>query len=131
MTDNRLCDILALKIDMEISEKRQSKRLKVNLPISYEYLGNQKDFGETVSKDLSVTGLRMNMPSFFPPNSAFLIRLRFPEVQKIVEGIARTIWSQRISFSDQYQTGLQFREINPVSKKWLEEYILINETFTK
>jgi c-di-GMP-binding flagellar brake protein YcgR len=116
---------------MEISEKRQSKRIKVNLPISYEYLGSQKDFGETVSKDLSVTGLRMNMPSFFPPNSGFLIRLRFPEVQKIVEGIARIVWSHRISFSDQYQTGLQFYEMNPVSKKWLEEYILINETFAK
>jgi len=116
---------------MEISEKRQSRRLKVNIPISYEYLGSQKDFGETLSKDLSLTGLRINMQSFFPPNSSFLIRLRFPEVQKIVEGIARTVWSHRISFSDQYQTGLQFYEMNPVSKKWLDEYILINETFAK
>ncbi len=116
---------------MEISEKRQSKRLKINLPISYEYLGRQKDFGETVSKDLSVTGLRMNMTSFFPPNSAFLIRMRFPEVQKIVEGIARTVWSHRISFSDQYQTGLKFHEMSPVSKKWLEEYIQINESLAK
>ncbi len=116
---------------MEISEKRRSKRIKARLPLSYEYLGSQKDFGETVSKDLSVTGLRMNMPAFFPPNSDFLIRLRFPEVQKIVQGTAKIVWSHRISFSDQYQTGLQFHEINPVGKKWLEEYILINETFAK
>lgn len=116
---------------MEISERRQSKRLKVNLPVTFQNMGLNKHFGETATKDISSTGLRMNMDAFFPPNSNFLIKLRFPEVNRIVEAVARVIWSHRISFSDQYQAGLHFTEINPIFKRWLEEYILINETLEK
>jgi c-di-GMP-binding flagellar brake protein YcgR len=116
---------------MEISERRQSKRLKVNLPVIFENMGINRHFGESTTKDISITGLRMNMDAFFSPNSNFLIKLRFPEVNKIVEAMARVIWSHRISFSDQYQAGLHFTEINPVFKRWLEEYILINETLEK
>ena len=116
---------------MEIPEKRQSKRLKVNLPVTFENKGIERHFGETATKDISATGLRMNMDAFFPPNSNFLVKLRFPEVNKIVEAMAKIIWSHRISFSDQYQAGLHFTEMNPVFKRWLEEYILINETLEK
>lgn len=116
---------------MEIQEKRQFKRLKANLPVFYEDASGTRDFGETVSKDISTTGLRMNMNTFFAPETSFHIRLRFPEVSKIIEGMAKIVWSHRISFSDQYQAGLQFYELNPICKKWLEEYILINNTLGK
>ena len=113
---------------MDISERRYSKRLKVNLPVTFQHLGGLKHFGETVTKDISSTGLRINMDGFFPTKSNFLVKLRFPEVSRIIEGIAKIIWSHRISYSDQYQAGLEFYEMSPVFKKWLEEYIQINET---
>ncbi len=112
---------------MEIREKRLTRRLKVNLPLNYEQNNAPKRFGETTTKDISSTGIRMNMDSFFAPETNFYIKLRFPEVNKIIEGLARIVWSHRISFSDQYQAGLQFFEMNPMYKKWLEEYILVNE----
>ena len=114
-----------------IQKERISRRLKTRLPVSYEQLGGNRRFGETVTKDISSTGLRMNMNNFFATDNDFLIKLRFPEVNRIVEAIAKVIWSHRISYSDQYQAGLQFCEINPLFKKWLDEYILINETLAK
>lgn len=116
---------------MEIQERRKSRRLKVRLPVTYEQLGGNKRFGETVTKDISSTGLRINMANFFASNNDFLVKLRFPEVNRVVEAIAKIAWSHRISYSDQYQAGLQFSEINPLFKKWLDEYILINETLAK
>ncbi|MFH0877314.1 MAG: PilZ domain-containing protein [Candidatus Omnitrophota bacterium] len=112
---------------MANQEKRRSKRLKVNLPIVYEHLGDHRRFGETTSKDISMSGLRMNMNQFYPARTSFLIKLRFPEVNKVIEAIGNIVWSHRISYSDQYQAGLEFSEINPVFRNWLQEYILINE----
>jgi len=115
---------------MATVERRQAKRLRVNLPLSYQHLGRERDFGETVAKDISTTGIRINAEAFLAPGTELLVKLRFPEVSKVIEAIARVVWSLRISFSDHYQAGLCFTEINPVFHKWLEEYILINEALS-
>ncbi|MDD5018862.1 MAG: PilZ domain-containing protein [Candidatus Omnitrophica bacterium] len=116
---------------MDFPEKRQARRIRVNLPVTYEHLGIERHPGKTVTRDISLTGLRMNMPSFFPSDCPFLIKLNFTEVNRIIEGIAKIVWSQRISFSDQYQAGLRFSELNPLFKKWLEEYIIVNEALSR
>jgi c-di-GMP-binding flagellar brake protein YcgR len=113
---------------MQTPERRQSKRLIINLPVTFEYLGSPRIYGETSTKDISTTGIRMNMDGFFAPNANFLVKLKFPEVDRVVESTAKIVWSHRVSYSDQYRAGLQFSDINPLFKKWLEEYILINET---
>ena len=113
---------------MDIQERRLARRLKINLPVAYVKAGGEKYFGETLTKDISSTGLRMNLNAFFPANTSFLLKLHFPEFDKIVETVARIVWCQRISFSDQYQVGLKFHEINTFFKKWVEEYILSKES---
>ncbi|MGE5280615.1 MAG: PilZ domain-containing protein [Deltaproteobacteria bacterium] len=112
---------------MTTSERRKSRRLRVNLPVAYQRFGQEKEFGETVAKDISITGMRINAACFIAPGTDLLVKLRFPEVNRIVEAVARIAWSQRISFSDQYQAGLRFTQISSVFRRWLEEYILINE----
>ncbi|MFA5038766.1 MAG: PilZ domain-containing protein [Candidatus Omnitrophota bacterium] len=116
---------------MEFPEKRQAQRIRVNLPVTFEQLGGERYSGRTVTRDLSVTGLRMNMSSFFPADTSFLLKLNFPEINRVIEGLAKIVWSQRISFSDQYQAGLHFADINPVFKKWLEEYVIVNVALSK
>ena len=116
---------------MEILEKRLMRRLRVNLPVSYQNIGEERNFGDTVAKDISTTGLRLNTASFFPPRSNVLVKIQFLEVNKIIEAMTQVVWSHRISFSDQYQAGLHFSEISPIFKKWLEEYILINEALSR
>jgi len=116
---------------MATAEKRQAKRLRVNLPVAYHHLGQDRNFGETVAKDISAMGMRVNADSFLVPGTDLLVKLRFPEVSKIIEAIAQVVWSQRISFSDQYQAGLRFTEINPLFRNWLEEYILINDALSQ
>jgi c-di-GMP-binding flagellar brake protein YcgR len=112
---------------MEFQEKRLFKRLKIHLPVTFRALTAQRHSEETTTKDISSTGLRMNLDIFFPPETPFSIKVHFPEINKIIEGMAKIVWCQRISLSEQYQAGLRFYDINPVFKNWLEEYILINE----
>jgi hypothetical protein len=120
-----------LRGKMDIPEKRLSKRLKINLPLNFERLGATKYSGETVTKDISVTGIRMNLDAFSPTNTNFLLKIRLPEVNRVIEGMARIVWANRVSYSDRYQAGLQFYEMNSIFRKWLEEYILINETLSR
>lgn len=116
---------------MEISEKRRSRRLKIGLPVTFHQVSASKRFGETITKDISLSGLRMDTDSFFQPNSNVIIKLRFPEVNKVIDVVAKVMWSHSATRSDKFQTGLAFSEINPMFKKWLEEYILINITMGK
>jgi c-di-GMP-binding flagellar brake protein YcgR len=116
---------------MEIDEKRLARRLRVHMPVAYEPLNSERGFHETIAKDISTTGLRMNTRAFIAPQTHCRVHLTFPEVNKSIETIARVVWSQRISYSDQYQAGFQFTEIAPVQHKWLEEYILINEALPR
>lgn len=116
---------------MNIPEKRLSRRLRVNLSVSYQHMGEDRNFGETVAKDISTSGLRLSTASFFHPRSQVLVKIHFPEVNKIIEAMTQVVWSHRISFSDQYQAGLHFSEISPIFKKWLEEYVLINEALSR
>ena len=112
---------------MDIVEKRESRRLKVNLPVAFDQLGSLKQSGDSITKDISATGLRMNMEEFYTPTMTFSIKIYFPDTDRILEGTARIVWSHRISYSDLYQAGLQFTELNPTYKKWLEEYIFNQE----
>lgn len=112
---------------METQEKRRSQRIKAGLPISLEHLGITHHYEDEITKDISATGVRVNIDSFFPINSRFLIKMRFPEVNKSIEGLARVAWSGHLNYSNQYEAGLEFVELNPVYRKWIEEYVQINQ----
>jgi hypothetical protein len=112
---------------METREKRQSVRLKASLPVSLEHLGINHHYEEELTRDISMTGFRVNISSFFPKDANFLIKLRLPEVNKMIEGIAKVVWAQHLARSNQYEAGLQFVELNPIFKNWIEEYVQVNK----
>lgn len=116
-------------MDKQIAERRESTRLTISLPVSYELLGERKIFGSSLAKDIDNNGLKIRLDQFFPAKTKFLIKLYFPEVKKIAFGEAGIVWSQRINYSNKYLSGLQFLNINPVFKRWIEEYITIHKTF--
>ncbi len=116
---------------MEIKEKRKANRIKASLPVTFSQTNDQKSFGRTSTRDISLTGMRINTDSFLTPDTSLIVKLHFPEVSRVIEAMARVVWSQRSPYSDQYQAGMEFSEVNPIFKRWLEEYILINTTLSR
>lgn len=104
-------------------ERRQDERLKVNLPVSFEQFHGLKTKGESLTRDISTSGLRINVDGYFAPHTQFSFKLDLPEIKKSLSGIVQIIWSQRISYSDRYQIGLQFCGMLPEEKKSLDDYI--------
>lgn len=111
-----------------IAEKRKSARLTIGIPVSYEILGDKKNFGSSLVKDIDISGLRIRSDKFFPANIRLILTLHFPEVKRTARTEARIVWSQRINFSNNYFIGLEFMNLNPLYKRWLEEYIQIHNT---
>lgn len=105
------------------SERRQSERLKVNLAVSFEQFHGLKTKGESLTRDISTSGLRMNVDGYFTPHTQLSFKLDLPEIKKRLSGIVQIIWSQRISYSDRYQIGLQFFDMLPEEKRSIEDYI--------
>jgi c-di-GMP-binding flagellar brake protein YcgR len=70
----------------------------------------------------------MKLDFFAPPSTHFSLKIRIPEVQRIVETQARVAWAAPLAHSDKYQVGFEFFEMSPIFRKWIEEYILVNET---
>jgi|GEM_PF-831398 len=104
-------------------ERRQSERLKVNLPVSFEQFYGLRTKGESLTRDISTSGLRMNVDGYFAPHTQFSFKLDLPEIRKKLNGIVQIVWSQRISYSDRYQIGLQFCGMLPEEKFFLEDYL--------
>ena len=105
-------------------EKRTNKRLSVYLPINYDILGSPvKDFGNTTSKDLSLNGIKILANKFFPAGTQFLIKLHLTDINRTLELEAEGKWSSNMQFSNQFHSGLNFRDLNIQQKEILEEYI--------
>jgi hypothetical protein len=104
-------------------ERRQSERLRVNLPVSFEQFYGLKTKQASLTRDISTSGLRMNVDGYFPLNTQFSFNLDLPEIQKKINGIIQITWAQRISYSDRYQMGLKFCGMLPEEKNVLKDYL--------
>jgi c-di-GMP-binding flagellar brake protein YcgR len=107
-------------------EKRINKRITLSLPINYEVLNTKvKDRENTVSKDISESGIKLIINKFYPPKTKFLIKIYLESINKTIETITETVWSSRLRFSNLYFCGMRFLEINMPNKNLLREYITI------
>jgi len=114
---------------MELEEKRQHKRINISVPINYEFLEtDKKEIGDTLSKDISESGVRASFNKFYPPKTKFLLRINFQDLNKIIETVAEVQWSLNKHFSNNYESGLHFSYVNPTYQNMLREYIQIKET---
>lgn len=109
---------------MGYQEKRLNKRINISLPINYETLGlDRKELGNTISKDISETGIKLILKEFYPPQTKFLIQINLKGINKAIETVVETVWSFNIQFSNAYYNGLRFIELNARNKEILSEYI--------
>ncbi|MDP8259668.1 MAG: PilZ domain-containing protein [Candidatus Gygaella obscura] len=104
--------------------KRNTNRLRMHLPITYKVMSNPK-FGKTVTKDISKSGMRMISENFIPPLTELTLQINL--FSKILNPTAKVIWSQRLPYSDRYQVGVKFDQINGPESRYLEDYLLLHE----
>jgi hypothetical protein len=96
-------------------ERRSAPRIRAYRPVRLYKVGNPYVI-ETLTKDLSVAGLRCISSSIFPVSTGVNIELVLSMGEEIFTARGRTKWFTMIPKSDQFDIGISFEGL-PLSQK--------------
>ncbi len=91
-----------------MKERRQYQRVDISFPVECNEL-SKKNYFYTVSKDLSIGGLKMLANKFLPKNEPIKVSINL--IDKMVELRAKVAWCNEMYASDNYLCGLEFVEL--------------------
>ncbi|MBU1084014.1 MAG: PilZ domain-containing protein [Candidatus Omnitrophica bacterium] len=108
-----------------MGEQRKHQRIEAHVPLRY---GNVKDGsrnkGEgSITRDLSVGGVRFRTGSFIPMAKRLLVELDIPEREKPIKAIAKIAWIKKTVSGNDYETGNQFLEMSKEDRDYITDYI--------
>ena len=104
-------------------ERRREPRLILHFPVAYKTnnLFSNSQFQNKMSRDMSNFGIRVVSDNFVASNT--YVSLRINIASKVVDTIARVVWSNRVPHSDTYHIGLEFRELDNPKKTFLRNLL--------
>ncbi len=108
-----------------LDERRRYRRLRCKTEIRFRDLYKpQQKYASSLSKDVSVGGLRLDTIRFLPKDVRLVLLLSLPGVTaEPRRAIGRVVWVRRGSFSDSYECGLQFVEVTPADHELLADCV--------
>jgi len=103
-----------------LDDKRKNSRSFISFPIECSVLPGGGYF-YTVSKDLSLGGVRILSDEFLAKNNC--LRLNINLIDKVLGVKAKVVWCNKERVSDRYSAGLKFVEIAEENKSYLDSII--------
>jgi c-di-GMP-binding flagellar brake protein YcgR len=94
-------------------EKRKYPRCYSSLPIRYRKL--EKKISESkgaLIKNISEGGIKVVMHEFVPLNGKLAVEIPLASGQPSVKGTSRVAWMKKLAFSEQYEVGMEFLDLN-------------------
>jgi len=117
LTKQKKCGILkGIKMD----ERRKAPRVGVSFPVECNILP-AKDYFYTVSKDLSVSGVKIITNDFLARNH--FLKLNINLIDNVLGLKARVAWCNKERAVDRYSAGLEFVEIDEQNRQYLSSII--------
>jgi len=101
-------------------EKRKHPRTNVSFPVECSLLPQRRYF-YTVSKDLSLGGVKILSDSFLPKDDPFKLTINL--IDKALDIKAKVAWCNRERRDDRYLVGLEFSEVNQRNQKDLIHFL--------
>ncbi|MCM8787670.1 MAG: PilZ domain-containing protein [Candidatus Omnitrophica bacterium] len=102
------------------TERRKYPRLNVSFPIECSDPA-QKNYFYTVSKDISLGGVKIIFDKFLPKQTN--LKLTINLIDNIVTTAATVCWCNKMRISDRYMVGLEFNELGAEGKKNILNFI--------
>jgi c-di-GMP-binding flagellar brake protein YcgR len=97
-----------------MEERRKYPRIGVSFPVECNVL-SQRLYFYTVSKDLSLGGIKILSDDFIPKDN--IIRVRVNLIDETVSLKARVAWCNSKRVSEKYLIGLEFIEISQENQR--------------
>ncbi|MBI4356038.1 MAG: PilZ domain-containing protein [Candidatus Omnitrophica bacterium] len=105
-----------------VTERRRHPRLFSHLPLRYHHKGTSQ-YADTLTKDVSVSGVRFISHEFFPTASEFLVEVPLFRASHPLQTLGRVAWSQKIAHSDLYEIGMEFTQLPDEHRKLLNAFL--------
>jgi c-di-GMP-binding flagellar brake protein YcgR len=105
---------------MRMEERRTSRRFDISFPLECNVLPTSKYF-YTVSKDLSVKGIRIVCDKFLQRNHCLRVDINL--IDKIVNAKAKVSWCNQQGNTERYVAGLEFVELNRENKEIISKFL--------
>lgn len=102
------------------AEKRNFPRIKLRTNIRYQIRG-LSEYNNTVSNDISLGGIGIINPDFISPRVPVMLEINV--LSCILRPIGKIAWACPLPHSDGYRLGIEFSELDPGEKNYLQDFI--------
>jgi c-di-GMP-binding flagellar brake protein YcgR len=103
-----------------MENRRIAPRANVSFPVECTSL-THKGYFYTVSKDLSMGGIKILTNDFLPKDDVVKVNINL--IDRIVNLKAKVMWCNKERVSDRYSAGLRFTEVNNINKASLSQFL--------
>jgi c-di-GMP-binding flagellar brake protein YcgR len=111
-----------------IIERRRSSRLQEDNDVTITIISEEINLPKertfyNLSKDISVSGIRIQTSIYLPKNTHLEIKIALKDPPQIITAFAKVIWIQGLSEFDFYESGLEFVNTSDEMIQQLEDYV--------
>jgi len=104
------------------NEKRKFIRILEKAEMTYRTVTDQKTTG-TLTANLSKGGLRFFVNQFIPNHSMLRVTITLKEIPFSFETLAEVRWIKSVFTGEQFEIGVQFKDIPQEAVKQLQRYM--------
>jgi c-di-GMP-binding flagellar brake protein YcgR len=109
-----------------MEEKRKYPRVAISFPVECDIYA-ERNYFYTVTKDLSLAGIKIIAYNFLPKD--YLMKIKLNLIDKILDLRVKVAWCNQMRISDRYAAGLEFMEITPQQECDISQFLSkINHT---
>jgi hypothetical protein len=103
-------------------DKRQSPRIKLQEPLSYQIRGLPGS-SNVLSENMSSSGMGFVDDHFLAPNTTLQLQIKI--LSRVLNLFGKIAWSQPYPHSDKYHSGVQFVELDFGQKEYISDFVNI------
>jgi len=103
-----------------MEERRVKPRVAISFPVECKALP-QRNYFYTVSKDISVAGLKIVSYQFLPKDNYLTVYINL--LDAVAESKARVVWCNKDRSAERYLSGLEFVETNTRSRSIITNFL--------
>lgn len=103
-----------------MEEKRKCSRISISFPVECNAVPSKRYF-YTVSKNLSLTGIKILSEEFLPKSHSFKLDINL--IDKVLNVYAKVVWCNVERLSERYSAGLEFVDQDRVFERDLVMFL--------
>lgn len=105
---------------MKTGEKRHFSRIALKVPIRYQIRGTS-EFNNAILDNIGLGGIGFIHHKFVTPQT--VVEMEINILSRFLSPLGRITRAINLAHSDKYRLGIEFLELDPIEKNYLQDFI--------